>query len=118
MLNKKFCTLLTKDSDYIIWMKIDGQLFNLSNDLFLCLCYIVPSSSSREALVDADVLDRITNFIFKLANDTKDSYSIIICGDCNSRTGNEHDYVIFDNDANRDILSIDYEIDEFSRRYS
>ena len=42
----------------------------------------------------------------------------MICGDFNSRIGNEKDYVIFDNDANIDILSIDYETDEGMPRSS
>ena len=69
-------------------------MLNLSHELYLC--YIIPSSSSREALVEMDVLDRITNFILKIANDTNDCYNILICGDFNSRIGNEKDYVIFD----------------------
>ena len=59
-----------------------------------------------------DVLDRITNFILRIANDTNDCYNILICGDFNSRIGNEKDYAIFDNDANIDIFPIDYETDE------
>ena len=43
---------------------------------------------------------------------------ILICGDFNSRIGNEKDYVIFDNDANIDILPIDYETDEAMSRSS
>ena len=67
----QYCTLIEKDSDDIIWIRIKGRLLNLSHDLYLCLCYIIPSSSSREALVEMDVLDRITNFILKIANETK-----------------------------------------------
>ena len=114
----QYCTLIEKDSDDIIWIRIKGRLLNLSHDLYLCLCYIIPSSSSREALVEMDVLDRITNFILKIANETNDSYNILICGDFNSRIGNEKDYVIFDNDANIDIFPIDYETDEVMPRSS
>lgn len=115
---KKYCTLLEKDSDDIIWIKIGGQLLNLTHDLYVCLCYIVPSASSREALIEMDVLDRITNYIIKIANDTNDNYNILICGDFNSRIGNENDYVIFDNDANIDILPIDYVPDDITPRFS
>ena len=65
-----------------------------------------------------DVLDRITNYIIKIANDTNENYKILICGDFNSRIGNEKDYVIFDNDANIDILPIDYVPDDISPRFS
>ena len=113
-----YCTLLKMDSDDIIWIKIKGQLFNLQHDIYLCLCYIIPSSSSREALVEMDVLDRISNFIIKIANDTNDCYNVLICGDFNSRIGNERDYVIFDNTANINILPNDYKIDEIVPRFS
>lgn len=115
---KRHCFLLETDSDDIIWLRIDGHLFNLTYDLYVCLYYIVPSASSREALVEMDVLDRITNYIIKIANDTNENYNILICGDFNSRIGNEKDYVIFDNDANIDILPIDYVPDDISPRFS
>ena len=75
-------------------------------------------SSSRAALVEMDVLDRISNYIIKIANDTNDCYNILICGDLNSRFGNEKDYVVFDNDANIEILPIDYNIDVHIPRFS
>ena len=75
-------------------------------------------SSSRAALVEMDVLDRIFNYIIKIANDTNDCYNILICGDLNSRVGNEKDYVVFDNDANIEILPIDYNIDVHIPRFS
>ena len=93
----KYCTLLEKSGDDIICIKIDKQIFNLSNDLYVCLCYIIPSGSSREAFVDSDVLDRLSDFIIKTANVTNDSYNLLICGDLNSRIGSEQDFVAFDN---------------------
>ena len=62
---------------------------------FICICYIIPSGSSREAFVETDVLERISNFIIKIANKTNDSYNLLICGDFNCRTGNEQDFVFF-----------------------
>lgn len=67
--------LIKYDSDDIIWLKIDGHVFNLSFDLYLCLCYIIPSGSSREALVEMNVIDRISEFIIQIANETKNSYN-------------------------------------------
>ena len=100
-----------------IWIKINGHLINLSN-VYLCLCYIFPASSSREAFVETDVLERISNYVTKIANDTNDCYYLLICGDLNSRVGNEKDYVIFDNTANIDILPIDYKTYEIIPRFS
>ena len=78
--------LLEKDSDDIIWPRIDGHLFNLTYGLYVCICYIVVSASSREGLVKMDVLDRITNYMIKIANDTNENYNILICGDFNTCT--------------------------------
>ena len=114
----KYCSLLETNSDDIIWVKIDGKLFNLSYDLYMCLCYIIPAGSSREALVELDVLDRISNFIIKIANETNDCYNLLICGDFNSRIGAEKDYVVFDSYANIDVLPADYETDESLSRVS
>ena len=114
----QYCTIIEKDCDDIIWLRIKGNVLNLNHDLFLCLCYIIPTTSSREGLVEMDVFDRISNYILKIANDTHDCYNLLLCGDFNARTGNERDYVIFDNDANIDILPIDYEMDTAMSRYS
>lgn len=59
----KYCELVEKDCDDVIWLKVDKNLFNLAYDIYICLCYIIPSGSSREALVEVDVLERISNFI-------------------------------------------------------
>ena len=64
------------------------------------------------------VLDRITSFITNLANDTGGCYNLANCGDFNHRIGHERDYVVFDNVANMDILSIDYVVDECISRSS
>ena len=58
------------------------------------------------------VLDRISEYIVKIANDTRNCYNILICGDLNSRTGTDHDFVILDN-SNNDVLPDDYVPDDF-----
>ena len=80
-------------------------------DLYLCLCYIIPTGSSGKALTEISVLDRISDFIVNIANGTKNCYNILICGGMNSRVGNDHDFVILDNSSN-DVLSDDYVADE------
>ena len=114
----QYCTVLEKSGDDIICIKIDKGILYLPADLYVCLCYVLPSGSSREAFIDLDVLDRLSNFIIKTANDTNDSYNILICGDLNSRTGTEQDYVIFDNYDNIDILPNDYVTDTYLQRHS
>ena len=41
------------------WVKLDKLFFNLSKHIFLCLAYIIPTSSSYIFQSDVDVLDRI-----------------------------------------------------------
>ena len=103
--------LIKQDSDDILWVKFDGSIFNLSNDLYLCLCYIVPSDSSRESFMELNVLERICDHIIQISNDTNDCYHLLICGDFNSRTGLEPDYVSFDEAINVPVLPDDYETD-------
>ena len=113
----RYCEILKKENDDVIWLKIDKSLLHLSFDLYSCLCYIIPTGSSREALTEISVLDRISEYIVKIANDTGNYYNILICGDLISHTGIEHDFVILDN-SNNDVLPDDYVPDEFFVRSS
>lgn len=110
--------LIKQDSDDILWIKFDGSIFNLPNDLYLCLCYIVPSDSSREAFMELNVLERICDHIIQFSNETNDCYHLLICGDFNSRTGLEPDFVIFDEAINVPVLPDDYETDAALTRFS
>ena len=89
----------------------------LTYDLYLCLCYVIPTGSSTKALTEISVLDRISDYIVDIANYTENCYNILICGDFNSRTGTEHDFVILDN-SNNDMLPDDYVPDEFLARFT
>ncbi|MES9884341.1 MAG: hypothetical protein ABW185_26135, partial [Sedimenticola sp.] len=47
-IRNKFVTndiLFKKDSDDIIWLKLEGSLFNLTHDLYVCLCYVLPAGT-------------------------------------------------------------------------
>ena len=113
----RYCEQIKKENGDVIWLKIDKSLLHVSFDLYLCLCYVIPTGTSREALTEISVLDRISEYIIKIANDTGNCYNILICRDLNSRTGIEHDFVILDN-SNNDVLPDDYVPDEFFVRSS
>ena len=113
---KRQCELLKNDSEDNIWLKIDRSLLSLSYDLYLCLCLLIPTWSSREVLTEISILVRISDFIVKIANDTENCYNIMICRDMNSRVGNDHDLVILNNSSN--ILPDDYVPDECLQRSS
>ena len=38
--------LIKSDGDNILWLRFVGTFFDLTSDLFVCLCYVTPSDSS------------------------------------------------------------------------
>ena len=68
-------------------------------------------------MVETAILDRLSDFIAKIANETN-NYYVMICGDLNSRTGTGEDYVIYDSNANTHVLPDDYGTDEGLKRFS
>ena len=113
------CIMQQNDSHF--WVKLFGKHFDLKTDLLICVCYIIPSNSSRNVLVENsifdDILDNIANFQSTYG---EDKYSFMILGDFNSRTGNLHDFVEDDNVEllNLNILPDDYIADRFLTRYN
>ena len=110
--------LIKSDSDDILWIKFDGKLFDLESDLFVCLCYVTPSDSSREVFIETSVFDRISDHIIEISAETNNNYHLLICGDLNSRTGIEPDYVVYDNPDNIPVLPEDYVSDTAFDRFS
>ena len=45
---------------------IEGTKLNLDGDIYICLCYNLPSDSSRQSLVDEELFDRIDNYVNSL----------------------------------------------------
>ena len=52
--------LVKTDSDDIIWLKFALGVIS-DKPLYLCLCYVLPSGTSRQPLVETSVFDRITD---------------------------------------------------------
>lgn len=71
------------------WIKLEKSFFNFQKDIFLCLAYIIPSTSSYLHQTDDDVLDLIERDI---TNKYKKMGDIILCGDLNARSGAEPDF--------------------------
>ena len=110
--------LFKSDSDDILWIKFDGKLFEITSDVFLCFGYITPSDSSREALIETSVFDRISDHIIEISGETHNNYHLIVCGDLNCRSGTEPDYVMYDKPDNMPVLPEDYESDVPLDRFS
>ena len=89
--------------------------------LFVSLCYVTPSDSSREVFIETSVFDRISDHIIEISAETNNNYHLLICGDLNSRTGIEPDYVVYDKPDNIPVLPENYvsdtAFDRFSRDY-
>ena len=62
-------TQFLKDSDDVVWLKLDGSLFNLYVDVFLCLIYNVSEGSSRQRLLDnINLFDRLSDHMVHIKN--------------------------------------------------
>ena len=71
-IREKDCTpnmQIKSDGDDILWLRLDGILFDFASDLFLCLCYVTSSDSSRGegvALIETKVFYWISEHILDL----------------------------------------------------
>ena len=112
-------TLFMQDCDDILWLRLDGGLFNLAHDLYLCVCYNVPEGSSRQGLLDSiDLFDRLSDHMVKIKNESDDNCVFLLCGDFNARSAELPDYVEQDTAEHIDILPDDYSTDTPLKRVS
>ena len=112
-------TLFLQDSDDILWLKLDGNLFNLSDDVFLCLIYNVPEGSSRQGLLDnMNLFDRLSDHMIHIKNLTDNKCQFLVCGDFNARTSDLADYVQDDTAVHILDLPDDYSTDLPLKRVS
>lgn len=51
ILEALFTLVFTSHHD-IIWVKISSSILSTENDLYICLCYVVPDESSRQWLLE------------------------------------------------------------------
>ena len=110
--------LFMKTPDYLLWLKLNGSLLGLRDDLYIGLCYIVPEGSSRYNLIDNNCYDVITDSIAYIHHTTDSQCNIILCGDFNSRTSTLPDFVQNDSLFCDFNLPDDYLIDDFYDRFS
>ena len=69
-----------------MWCKLSKNYFRFQEDLYVCVVYIPPESSTREKKLNMDHFSHLKD-ITKSIN----SESIILMGDFNARTSNLHD---------------------------
>ena len=95
------------DVNFMIWIKLDKNVFCMQYDIYLCSTYIAPEKSVVHNMLDFNVFDRMESDILYYNTMGK----VFLFGDLNSRIGNKLDYV--DNDGplpECDFLDTDYRI--------
>lgn len=75
-----------KQNQYSIWLKMNKSHFNLSTNLFLCFTYIKPYLNKELSETTFAQLESDIN-LYSSQGD------LVICGDCNARTGGLSDYI-------------------------
>ena len=48
--------LINTSKDDILWVNICKTVLGLDTDLYICLCYVIPDESSRQALNESNIL--------------------------------------------------------------
>jgi hypothetical protein len=93
--------IIEKNNCGISWIKICKSLFHENLDTFLCCVYIKPKCSKVIDASGIDLYEQIESDIEKYRSQGR----IFITGDFNSRTGNEQEYICFDQhlDSNPDL---------------
>ena len=105
LLEKFDINVENKTVEDILWLKIES-LFS-KESIYLCICYLPPENSSRQ--VDAEQFyAELIKQVYQYQNYGK----IIICGDFNSRIGEESDYI-----EGVDNIPIRQVIDTTSNKY-
>jgi len=97
-----------QSQDDILCIKLAADKVNLQNDVYICLCYVIPENSSRQAFVTTHTYDRLLEFYTGLVIKYGDGLNFILSGDFNSRTSNLPDFVTDDNASNFGVLPEDY----------
>ena len=111
-------TLVSTSSDDIIWVKLNGTVFSLTCDLYICLTYVLPDDSSRQAMIETNIFDRLLESIVMIDNKCQNECMMVVCGDMNSRTSDKCDYVIDDSSTHMHMLPDDYVLDTEMPRFS
>ena len=111
-------TLIYTSQDDILWVKISNTVLSLDNDLHICLCYVIPDDSSRQPLTETNIFDRLLDSKVFIENKVGNKCNILICGDFNSRTSTNPDFVTDDESVHMNVLPEEYTPDNFTPRYS
>ena len=111
-------TLVYTSEDDILWIKISKSVLSLQDDLFICLCYVTPDDSSRQSLIETNVFDRLLDSVVCIENKSQNACNLLICGNFNSRTSTNSDFVSDDDSHHMSMLPEEYISDSYMQRCS
>ena len=103
---KPHVKILPNNNSEFQWVKLEREFFGLRRDVYICVVYIPPASSSYSQSIDYDLLESIEKDVRKFGQ----IGDIMLCGDFNARVSNLDDFI--PNDCNTFLpLSNSYCID-------
>lgn len=111
-------TLVYTSEDDILWIKISKSVLSLKHDLYVALLYALPEASSRQSMIETNIFDRLLDSVAHIETKTESQCNLLICGDFNSRTSTNNDFVIHDDSLHMSVLPDEYISDNFLSRYS
>ena len=63
--------LIFTSKDDILWVKICKSVLGIDTDLYICLCYVIPDESSRQALNESNFFDRLLDSVIFIENNRR-----------------------------------------------
>ena len=106
-----------KENDDVIWIALD-DINNSTEALYLCLCYNISTGTSRQALTEDNLFDKLSTYMVYLQSLTDKTCKFIICGDLNARTSDMKDFVSDDTSRHVYALPENYVVDNSLFRIS
>ena len=106
-------TLVMLDEEDFLWVKISKATLSTENDLYICLCYIIPEDSSRQSMNESNVFDRLLDSVVFIENKANSNCSVLLCGDINGRTSVNPDFVEEDGSVHVSVIPDEYVPDNF-----
>ena len=86
--------------------------------MHVCLCYVIPDDSSRQSMIESNIFDRFVDSVVLIENKSQSDCSLLICGDFNSRTSVNPDFVADDDPVHMSVLPDEYIPDVELPRFS
>ncbi len=111
-------TLVRTIDDSHMWLKFKGVHFGFEHDLYMCLAYVIPENSGRQAFMETHTFNIISDYISHIQQTIDNECNVMLVGDLNSRCGSLADYVVDDSAAHIPNLPDDYINDDVMPRSS